>query len=378
MKIKICLIAFFCAFLLGCKKDSVDGSSIKNFQSSVNDMTSSLTTIQQIKFNEALYIIKTFGIEGDNDIEKLKKMAQDLNGKKVPEILALADKIAQQNGVDWSSTGNPSLGEMNIFQSQNPSESDPNDIEANSLKIILREAEVDSVVGARAFVVVPRLLGADGKEVTFSNAALETVMEIYSQGKKIQTSKNLMQNNNFKGFYVKLSSLPKDQITEGKLEIKVLVKTSKKNFQMTKTGIQVNEAALFSIDQEGVEGTTNPETTDPSAVGNPRETVSKFLDNVSAQNLKSAYDLAENPNWGSYDNFANPNSGFGAVKSLKVKNISTSNNANNSATVTASYSVVDKDGNSTLLNVSYGLKNTPNGWKITSYNIVSSSKETTP
>lgn len=47
--------------LVGCKKDRVDGTSIRSFQESTNEMATTLTTLQQVKFNEALYIIKTFG-----------------------------------------------------------------------------------------------------------------------------------------------------------------------------------------------------------------------------------------------------------------------------------------------------------------------------
>ena len=57
------------------------------FQSSVNDMASSLTTLEQIKFNEALYILKTFGVEAEGDQNELNALAKLLEGKKVPEIL---------------------------------------------------------------------------------------------------------------------------------------------------------------------------------------------------------------------------------------------------------------------------------------------------
>lgn len=46
-------------------------------------MSSSLPTIKQIKFSEALYILKTFGVEADGDIAELKELAKLLEGKKV-------------------------------------------------------------------------------------------------------------------------------------------------------------------------------------------------------------------------------------------------------------------------------------------------------
>ena len=84
-------------FLISCKKDAVDGESTKAFQESINDMTSSLPTLQQIKFNEALYILKTFGVEADGDLAELKALAKLLDGKKVPEIFAMADKVGKEN-----------------------------------------------------------------------------------------------------------------------------------------------------------------------------------------------------------------------------------------------------------------------------------------
>jgi hypothetical protein len=39
-------------------------------------MSSSLPTIKQIKFNEALYILKTFGVDAEGDIEELKALGK--------------------------------------------------------------------------------------------------------------------------------------------------------------------------------------------------------------------------------------------------------------------------------------------------------------
>ena len=382
MKRFLFLSIFSLLFLIGCKKDAVDASSTKAFQESINDMSSSLPTIKQIKFNEALYILKTFGVDAEGDIEELKALAKLLEGKKVPEIFAMADKVAQENGINWASTAPPSLGEMNIFQNIMPSETDVNDIAANSLQITISEVSVDSVLGPKALQIVPRLLDAAGNKVDFENAALETTLEVSSQGIKLLTSKNLMQNNQFKGFYMRFSSLPQEKVIDNKIDIKVTVKTSKKTIQMTKMGVDVNPNALLmpqsSENPENIEGTPEENATgtdSPKVIGDPKNTVVNFLSNLNSQNLKAAYSQSENPNWGSYETFANPTSGFGTVKSVDVTNVSTKTNANNTASVNATYTVTDKSGNATSLDVSYGLKATETGWKITSYKINSSQKK---
>lgn len=382
MKRFLFLSIFSLLFLIGCKKDAVDASSTKAFQESINDMSSSLPTIKQIKFNEALYILKTFGVDAEGDIEELKALAKLLEGKKVPEIFAMADKVAQENGINWASTAPPSLGEMNIFQNIMPSETDVNDIAANSLQITISEVSVDSVLGPKALQIVPRLLDASGNKVDFENAALETTLEVSSQGIKLLTSKNLMQNNQFKGFYMRFSSLPQEKVIDNKIDIKVTVKTSKKTIQMTKMGVDVNPNALLmpqsSENPENIEGTPEENATgtdSPKVIGDPKNTVVNFLSNLNSQNLKAAYSQSENPNWGSYETFANPTSGFGTVKSVDVTNVSTKTNANNTASVNATYTVTDKSGNATSLDVSYGLKATETGWKITSYKINSSQKK---
>jgi len=382
MKRFLFLSIFSLLFLIGCKKDAVDASSTKAFQESINDMSSSLPTIKQIKFNEALYILKTFGVDAEGDIEELKALAKLLEGKKVPEIFAMADKVAQENGINWASTAPPSLGEMNIFQNIMPSETDVNDIAANSLQITISEVSVDSVLGPKALQIVPRLLDASGNKVDFENAALETTLEVSSQGVKLLTSKNLMQNNQFKGFYMRFSSLPQEKVIDNKIDIKVTVKTSKKTIQMTKMGVDVNPNALLmpqsSENPENIEGTPEENATgtdSPKVIGDPKNTVVNFLSNLNSQNLKAAYSQSENPNWGSYETFANPTSGFGTVKSVDVTNVSTKTNANNTASVNATYTVTDKSGNATSLDVSYGLKATETGWKITSYKINSSQKK---
>ena len=382
MKRFLFLSIFSLLFLIGCKKDAVDASSTKAFQESINDMSSSLPTIKQIKFNEALYILKTFGVDAEGDIEELKALGKLLVGKKVPEIFAMADKVAQENGINWASTAPPSLGEMNIFQNIMPSETDVNDITANSLQITTSEVSVDSVLGPKALQIVPRLLDAAGNKVDFENAALETTLEVSSQGVKLLTSKNLMQNNQFKGFYMRFSSLPQEKVIDNKIDITVTVKTSKKTIQMTKMGVDVNPNALLmpqsSENPENLEGTPEENATgtdSPKVIGDPKNTVVNFLSNLNSQNLKAAYSQSENPNWGSYETFANPTSGFGTVKSVDVNNVSTKTNANNTASVNATYTVTDKSGNATSLDVSYGLKATETGWKITSYKINSSQKK---
>lgn len=360
-------------FMVSCKKDAVDGSSIKAFQESVNDMASSLNTLQQTKFNEALYILKTFAAEGDTDMDRLEALAKLINDKKVSEIFSLADEVARKNNIDWSSTAPPSLGEMNIFQNISAVEIDPNDISASSLEIIVRPVDVDSVDGAKALRVIPRLLDNSGNVVEFFNAGLETIMEVYSNGEKLSTSKNLMTSNEFKGFYLKLESLPVEKIVDAKIDIKISVKTTKRTYQLLKTGISVNKKILEKTENEVIEESFSD--MNGKGVENPEQVVAKFLSYLGSQNFRAAYDISENPNWGTYDKFSNPNSGFGGVKSIHVKNISIKSISDKNAVVNAVYQVVDSEENIMELGVSYTLKQSENIWKISNYKINLSEKQ---
>ena len=360
-------------FMVSCKKDAIDGSSIKAFQESVNDMASSLNTLQQTKFNEALYILKTFAAEGDTDMDRLKALAKLINDKKVSEIFSLADEVARKNNIDWSSTAPPSLGEMNIFQNISAVEIDPNDISASSLEIIVRPVDVDSVDGAKALRVIPRLLDNSGNVVEFFNAGLETIMEVYSNGEKLSTSKNLMTSNEFKGFYLKLESLPVEKIVDAKIDIKISVKTTKRTYQLLKTGISVNKKILQKTETEVIEESFSD--MNGKGVENPEQVVAKFLSYLGSQNFRAAYDISENPNWGTYDKFSNPNLGFGGVKSIHVKNISMKSISDKNAVVNAVYQVVDSEENIMELGVSYTLKQSENIWKISNYKINSSEKQ---
>jgi len=377
---KVLFLFFFCLLLIACKKDKVDATTTKTFQSSINDMASSLNTLQQVKFSEALYILKTFGVEAEGDVNELNALGKLINGKKVPEIFALADKVAQQNGIDWTSTGPPSLGEMNIFGNDMAKESDPNDISANSLSVTTKPMAVDSVLGPKSLQIVPRLVDASGKPIAFSGAGLEAVLEVFSNGNRILTSKNLMQDNNFKGFNLRFASLPADKISNNQIDITVSVKTTNKTYKMSKIGVAVNPKALLMPAGNPALNPANPTTEIPSVItdeptvttaptADPKTSVSKFLNSLSAKNLKAAYETSDNPNWGSYETFSNPNSGFGGVKSINVKNITTNNAGANDASVNATYDVTDKDGKTTSLLVTFGLKNVNGEWKISSYKI---------
>lgn len=370
--------------LTSCKKDSVDATNTKTFQSSINDMASRLNTLQQVKFSEALYILKTFGVEGKSDVEKLSALGKLLNGKKVPEILAMADQTAQKHGIAWTSTGPPSLGEMNIFGADEATEFDPNDIKAKSLSLTTFETLKDSVLGPKAIQVIPRLVDAAGKPIEFSGAALETVLEVFSNGNRILTSKNLMQDNDFRGFTLRMEALPSQKISDNKIDVSVTVKTTNKDYKMSKIGLAVNPKALLmpqvakpaetvpAVANDLSGGITNPSSTDavsPAPAGDPKTTVTRFLNNLGAQNLRGAYEVSENPSWGSYETFSNPTSGFGGVKNVNVKSISTKSTGANSASVGATYDVTSKDGKTTALQVTFGLKNVNGEWKISSYNI---------
>jgi len=390
------LLVFSLLLFTACKKDAVDASSTKTLQSSINDMTSSLSTIKQIKFNEALYILKTFGVEADGDVAELKALGQLVNGKKVPEILVMADEVAQKNGIEWASTAPPSLGEMNIFGDEKAKESDPNDVKASSLSIITRPS-ADDGNGATAIQIIPRLVDNAGNPVSFTGAGLEATLEVFSNGVKLSTAKNLMTDNNFKGFNLKFSSILAEKVVDNKIDITVSVKTTAKTFKMSKIGLDVNPSALkvpappkvdstaiiqdpSAVDPNSPVNTTTPSTTtDPNATAapvtpkqpsaDPKTTVNKFLSNVSSQNLKAAFDASSNPSWGSYESFSNPTSGFGSVKNVSVKNINTNATNSNSASVNATYDVTDKSGKTTALKVTFGLKNVNGDWKISSYKI---------
>ncbi|MBV6879258.1 hypothetical protein NG800_006885 [Epilithonimonas ginsengisoli] len=383
--IKYCLLISLLIFTVSCKKTKVDGSNRMSFQESINDMASSLPTLKQVKFNEALYILKTFGVEADGDIAEIEALGKLLNGKKTPDIFKMADEVAQKNGITWSSTAPPSLGEMNIFGNVTASEKDPNDIDAAALNVIVRNIAGDSLTGSKGLIIIPQLLDNNGRKVDFEGAALETIMEISSGGTKISTSKNLMQDPAFRGFTIKYSSLPREKIFEDKIDIKLSVKTTKKLLQMIKMGVPVNGQALYTppapviadslqtpppiVDPQTGETVVPPAPTPKVVNPDPKTTVSKFLNNLSTQNFKAAFDAADNPNWGSYDKFSNPNSGFGSVKNINVKNIAVPYNKDNSANVNVTYDVTDKNGKVSSLNVTYGLKAVNNTWKITTYKI---------
>lgn len=383
--IKYCLLISLLIFTVSCKKTKVDGSNRMSFQESINDMASSLPTLKQVKFNEALYILKTFGVEADGDIAEITALGKLLDGKKTPDIFKMADEVAQKNGITWSSTAPPSLGEMNIFGNVTASEKDPNDIDAASLSIVVRNIAGDSLTGSKGLIIIPQLLDNNGRKVEFEGAALETIMEVSSGGTKISTSKNLMQDPAFRGFTIKYSSLPREKIFEDKIDIKLSVKTTKKLLQMIKMGVPVNGQALYTppapviadslqtpppiVDPQTGETVVPPAATPKIVNPDPKTTVSKFLNNLSTQNFKAAFDAADNPNWGSYDKFSNPNSGFGSVKNINVKNIAVPYNKDNSANVNVTYDVTDKNGKVSSLNVTYGLKAVNNTWKITTYKI---------
>lgn len=412
------LFLSFLFTILSCKKDTVDATNPIAFRTSVNEMAGQLNTFEQVKFNEALYILKTFGSDEESYVKQMSILRQILAGKKTEEIFTMADKVAQKEGIEWSSKGIPSLGEMNIFEETSAKEVNPNEIIADDeLAIEIKPTSFDTIVGAKALRIIPRLM-KNGNRLYFKDATLPIYLEVYSGGKRLLKNKNLIQNSDFKGFYLPFKILPKNQIEDGKIDIQISIKASNKTYKSTQFGIRVNEKAFdkttnlktvsygeFPEDNSKAasqndslnlnkpsqptretpkEGTTTllreekpkiepkeekQKEDNQVAKGSAKATVQSFLSNLSAKKLRKAYKASKNPNWGSYDNFSNTHSGFGNLKTLYIKSIKTNNADNKTASVDATYDVEDTSGNKSALNVCFGLKNINGNWKITSYTI---------
>lgn len=368
--------------LCSCKKDTVDGSSIQSFQTSTNDMATNLSTIQQIKFNEALYILKKFGVNSNDDLGELQELSKLLNGKNVTQIMALADEVARKNDVDWSSTAPPSLGMTNIFTSIQPKEHDPNDIPAKKMALEIKPVQSDRTESATGLQIKPLLLDDAGKALNFDNAGLEAVLEVSSGGIRLATSRQILQSSDFPGFILQYRNLPAEKILDGKIDVRVVVQTSKNTVSMLRAGIPVNGDVLkqpskpvfdsLSPGKDSV-NTQNPkapmpDTENTKASGSSQQTVMRFLKNLGTQNLRKAYDEANNPSWGSYDAFSNPATGFGGVKSLQVGSIKTLSQSKNKAKVRAVYTIKNAEGQERKVSAIFDLSAQNGKWTITSYN----------
>lgn len=239
MKYLRILSIFFLFALISCKKYAVDGTSIKTFQESINDMSSNLTTLKQIKFNEALFVLKNYAVQGEGDFQKLEALSKLIDGKKVLEIFKMADEVAQKNNLEWASNSEPSLGNMNIFDVKKPSERDVNDIDATSINLIVRETKMDSISGVKSLQVIPKLISNSGNPSEFSNASLELTAEVYSNDVKIFTSKKILTDNHSKGVFINTSKIGLDKIINGMVDVKVSIKTANGYLQAVKKGINI-------------------------------------------------------------------------------------------------------------------------------------------
>lgn len=394
MKKTLFLLFTFLLLLSSCSKSTIDSSNPISFRNSINKLTSGLDTRQQVKFTEALYIIKTFGSDEETYTKQMEYLMNVLSDKGIKDVFQIADEIAEREGIDWSSTAPPSLGEMNVFETITASEVDPNEIIADDeIYIQVKPTAYDSIKGPQAVRIIPKLM-KNGNPIYFTKATLPTTLEISSGDKVLLKRKNLIVDSDFNGYYLSYSNLNYNDIEDGRVDILITIKASNKMYKTIKRGVRINERVFKSTDE--LKTITYDEFSDEDLDSNdsikvkssseedvekpiekpkkqdnttPQKTVQKFLSSLSAKNLKEAYKTSANPSWGNYDKFSNPNSGFGSVDKLSVKSVKTNSANENTASVDAVYEVEDKNGDKTSLNVTFGLKKVDGVWKISSYTI---------
>ena len=351
------LIAFAIAFtFIQCKNEAptIDSQTEITFNTTFDEISKTLPTLQQEKFKEALYLLFEYDTKQGTDEARWSQVRRLLDGKTSDDIFVMAEQVAQENGISWNRNQAPYPGGI-------PKGNVESDEVLATQENVGLAMELSNVTNG--IKIYPSIIDANGQTINNMEAIAATV-DVLSDNVLIHTQKfnipvqsyDLMSA--FEGFTLSYDKLDQRKITSNMLDVLVRIPHPSRYLTLRKK---------IRIPDQYVKGTT-AEVNDSIAKAKELELAktnplaTRFIQNVVSGNLSGAYAISKLDKYGSYNDFSTDEIIKKLVKG-KINSNEIITSTENRVEVKAN--IADADGKSTDYNIVVEKKD--NRWYIVSF-----------
>ncbi|MGM5631251.1 hypothetical protein O2K51_10155 [Apibacter raozihei] len=368
MKKIFCLLLGIFFLMYACKKEysAIDGSSQQTFNQSLESISSKLTILQQDKIQEAVKLIYKFKTSRELDEKKRwDELYNLLNGKKADQIFDLAEELAKENKIAWSSTSMNTL-DSSVFEDDikplSEEEKKLKQIET-ATRINLRFSSVSNESDTNdGFILYPELLDDSGQTVVYSNLPLEFSISFINNGTVLYVTKRTVNSSivgepsQKKGLKIPFSMFDKEKLSNASVDVEIKTNAGEKYLY----GRLINIPIDLSKTKEASTSIEDELNTQVSL-----DNVKSFIQYIGNKDFSKAYALTKNPKWDSEEKFASTSNGFGTIEQTNLLTAEMIKSSKEQVIIFALYQIKDNHGKVKSLKQNFTLKKVENNWLIT-------------
>lgn len=349
-----------------CEKEYkvIDGTSKETFTKSVKSVSSKLTILQQDKIQDAVKLIFKFKTEGSDEDKRWEQLYSLLNGKNAEQIFDMAEQIAKQNKIPWSSTSmnsvDPSVFDDNL-KSLTEVEQKLQQIE-KATRINLRYSPINKDENLNeGFYLYPELIDDSGSAVSYTDLPLNLSISFINNGNivyVIQREVNSSEVGNpslMKGIKIPYSMFDNKKLSNSFLDVEIKINAEDKYLHGKLTNIPVDLSKTRDASTP-IEDEINKQV----ALDN----VKKFIQFIGNKKYSEAYSLTKNNKWGSLDQFSSTTNGFGTIDAVNLINAQVGEKNDDKQIVNVQYQIKDVNGKIKTLTQNFILRKVKDNWLI--------------
>ncbi|WP_068596664.1 hypothetical protein ACF3NR_06340 [Vaginella massiliensis] len=303
-----------------CKKDqpTIDSQTEITFNTSFDEISKTLPSLQQEKFKEALFLLFEYDTKQATVEARWAQVRRLLDGKNAEEIFTMAEQVAQENGISWNRNQAPYPGGIPKMEKTEALATQEH------VGLALDLSNVPNGVK-----IYPSLIDANGQTINNMDELVATV-DVLSDNVLIHTQKFSIPPQSFDlmsafdGFVLSYDKLDQHKITSNMLDILVRIPhpnrylTLRKRIRISDQYVKETKAEAndsIAVQENVVVAKTNPIAT-------------KFVQNIVNGNLSGAYALSKIDKYDSYNDFANADAIKKLAKAKINSNVITQSNEN--------------------------------------------------
>jgi hypothetical protein len=349
-----------------CEKEYkvIDGTSKETFTKSVKSVSSKLTILQQDKIQDAVKLIFKFKTEGSDEDKRWEQLYSLLNGKNAEQIFDMAEQIAKQNKIPWSSTSmnsvDPSVFDDNL-KPLTEVEQKLQQIE-KATRINLRYSPINKDENLNeGFYLYPELIDDSGSAVSYTDLPLNLSISFINNGNMvyvIQREVNSSEVGNpslMKGIKIPYSMFDNKKLSNSFLDVEIKINAEDKYLHGKLTNIPIDLSKTRDASTP-IEDEINKQV----ALDN----VKKFIQFIGNKKYSEAYSLTKNNKWGSLDQFSSTTNGFGTIDAVNLINAQVGEKNDDKQIVNVQYQIKDVNGKIKTLTQNFILRKVKDNWLI--------------